>query len=169
MQPFAFSSGQIITPYSHPSRRLIVPDNTSNEAPGTKLTSGYAVPLSDDAKVALKPCPFCRGKAFTQSPAYGRHYWYALCDECGAEGPPALKAAHLDEGEAEAIAAWNERPDDYQPGREDAAEWFKWAKQVIRDHADHHGPSGGAWNISMLLAAFRQAAIERGEPWGDVG
>jgi hypothetical protein len=47
--------------------------------------------------------------------------------------------------------------------------WLKWAEQVIRDHTDQHGPSGGAWNISMLLDAFKQAAIERGEPWGDVG
>lgn len=37
-----------------------------------------------------------------------------------------------------------------------------WWEKAIRDHAEKHGPSGGGWNISMLLE--RLSAAERRTP-----
>lgn len=33
-----------------------------------------------------------------------------------------------------------------------------WFDKAIRDHTDEHGPSGGAWNISMILERLHGAA-----------
>lgn len=35
-----------------------------------------------------------------------------------------------------------------------ASDWFD---KAIRDHCDEHGPSGGAWNISMILERLHSA------------
>ena len=32
-----------------------------------------------------------------------------------------------------------------------------WFERAIRQHADEHGPSGGGWNISMILERLHRA------------
>ncbi len=59
----------------------------------------------------LKPCPFCGGQKitpFTGDGAEGIGRCATFCDWCNAEGP------HCDT-EAEAIAAWNQRPEPATP------------------------------------------------------
>lgn len=48
---------------------------------------------------SLKPCPFCGGP-----PKLAKKYVY--CDECGGSGGGREP---IDEGDGEAIAAWNRR------------------------------------------------------------
>lgn len=33
-------------------------------------------------------------------------------------------------------------------------------EKAIRDHCDQHGPSGGAWNVSMILEATQRTLKE---------
>lgn len=49
-----------------------------------------------------KPCPFCSGKSFAESPSLGRSHWNVVCDDCGASGPHG----HDDQM---AIRQWNIR------------------------------------------------------------
>lgn len=48
----------------------------------------------------LKPCPFCGGDA-EEVQHEGGCFWYALCNDCGAEGPPS--------NQHRAGALWNRR------------------------------------------------------------
>lgn len=59
----------------------------------------------------MKPCPFCG--SFTPVVAFTRvdaetNWWNAECHDCGAQHTPA-------NSEAEAIAAWNARPEPASP------------------------------------------------------
>lgn len=33
-----------------------------------------------------------------------------------------------------------------------------WWERAVREHCEEHGPSGGAWNISMILDRLRSSA-----------
>lgn len=59
----------------------------------------------------LKPCPFCRGKAFV---AWEDYSFYGRCFECGATGKKHFYV-HKDEMQRayeEAAVAWNRRDRD---------------------------------------------------------
>jgi len=60
----------------------------------------------------LKPCPFCGGEAEPFNP-FGNINgpWYVRCSDCGG----SIRFEHT---EAEAIAAWNTRADDYRQAAE---------------------------------------------------
>jgi hypothetical protein len=57
---------------------------------------------------ALKPCPWCSGKGFAQSPSLGHSSWRVICDDCCAEGP-TVPSYNVDDPEAFCIIAWNNR------------------------------------------------------------
>jgi hypothetical protein len=63
----------------------------------------------------IKPCPFCR--SIHVAAVKGAHFKsrFALCGECGAQGPEirinVLDPDHEAKGEAEAMTEWNTRDD----------------------------------------------------------
>jgi len=66
-------------------------------------------PHDELADKELKPCPYgCASEDYAGpclSPLYRRPNWTVCCDTCGCEGP-------IKNSEAEAVAAWNSRPQD---------------------------------------------------------
>lgn len=118
----------------------------------------------------LKPCPFCGGQKitpFTGDGAEGVGRCAAFCDCCNAEGP------HCDT-EAEAIIAWNQRPDPATPAGDDTlttnegiaqtdADLLDEIAEAISDTLDMDWqPSWAAPNILALINRERAAAHAAG-------
>ncbi|MBQ6969820.1 MAG: Lar family restriction alleviation protein [Synergistaceae bacterium] len=58
-------------------------------------------------EVELKPCPFCGGEAILAQQEYSLGYHFLVCcSQCGFE-------QHVYTSQAEAVADWNKRVDDY--------------------------------------------------------
>ena len=106
----------------------------------------------------LKPCPWCNGPAETRNSRwYGTDHWGVACTGCGN---PWFDYRAITE--AEAIAAWNQRPEPATPAGDDA-DLLDEIAEAISDTLDMDWqPSWAAPNILALINRERAAGEAKG-------
>jgi hypothetical protein len=112
----------------------------------------------------LKPCPFCGGETklrdYGEIPGYDFRYGTVVGHD--SDCPLSAWDGYLYETEAQAIAAWNTRPEDRTASTDELVAGLERARGVLRDYITASGEMDDAdrallADLDTLLNKHREA------------